>query len=213
MWISFEQVHLTQGIFAGIKTSWITVVKMCSGFLIKSTIQWPIFLLFCFILISFKPPKVQRFFPVGDFGGWRRFIGASVSGDHSVCCWCVAGKSGGKGGVWCLQSHRKSYSGTCSTIFVDWELIIKCQMSWLRVFSSLSGSLSSVIYSLPPHCVFPGWCCCEKRQRGLYDAVLDHTCKKIPFLRTIFLVVVEELKHFGFTFWASSAGPLHRAVV
>lgn len=35
-------------------------------------------------------------------------------------------------------------------------VIIKCQMSWLRVFSSLSGSLSTVVYSLSPPCVFPG---------------------------------------------------------
>lgn len=50
-----------------------------------------------------------------------------------------------------------------------------------------------------------------KEAKGM--AVLDHTCKKIPFLRTIFVVVVEELKHFCFTFWASSAGPQSGAVV
>lgn len=88
VWISFEQVHLTRGIFAGIKTSWITVVKMCSGFLIKSTIQWPFFfVLFCFHLL--QPSKSAEIFPVGDFGGWRRFIGVSVSEDHSVCCWKI----------------------------------------------------------------------------------------------------------------------------
>lgn len=88
VWISFEQVHLTRGIFAGIKTSWITVVKMCSGFLIKSTIQWPFFfVLFCFHLL--QPSKSAEIFPVGDFGGWRRFVGVSVSEDHSVRCWKI----------------------------------------------------------------------------------------------------------------------------
>lgn len=178
---------------------------MCSGFLIKSTIQYPFFLvLFCFVLISFRPSKVQIFSQLVIL----EVIGVSVFGDH-----CVAGKSSGKGGARCLQSSRKSYSGTCSTIFVDWELIIKCQMSWLRVFFSLSGSLSSVVYSLPPFCVFPGWWCCGKRQRGWLSWIIlekkYHFSEQFVFV----VVVVEELKHFCFTFWASSAGPQSGAVV
>lgn len=132
-------------------------------------------------------------------------IGATVSGDH-----CVAGKSSGKGGARCLQSSRKSYSGTCSTIFVDWELIIKCQISWFRVFFSLSGSLNAVVYSLPPFCVFPGWWCCGKRQRGWLSWII--LAKKYHFSEQfVFVVVVEELRHFCFTFWPAVQD--HRVVL
>lgn len=142
------------------------------------------FVLFCFVLISFKLSKVQRFSQLviledeGGLLGWL-FLGTTQ---------CVVGKSSGKGGAWCLQSSRKSYPGTGSSIFAVWELIIKYQMSWLRVFSSLSGSLSLVVYSLSPPHVFPGQCWCERRQRGwLYWIIL---AKKYCFSEQFFLLLL-----------------------
>lgn len=66
------------------------------------------------------------------------------------------------------------------------------------------------LFSASPLC-FSWMMVLWKEAKGM--AVLDHTCKKILFLRTIFLVVVEELKPFCFALWASSSGPQSGAVV
>lgn len=51
-------------------------------------------------------------------------------------------------------------------------VIIKCQMSWLRVFSSLSGSLSTVVILCLPPAFFLGDGVVE---RGKGDGKGDHT--------------------------------------
>lgn len=162
VWISFEQVHLTRGIFAGIKTSWITVVKMCSGFLIKSTIQWPFF--FCSVLFS-SPSTLQK---CRDFPSWWFWRVEEIY--WGECFW---------GPLSALLENQMakevpSASKVAGNLMLELVppslliqiVILKCKMSWLRVFSSLSGSLSTVVYSLSPPCVFPGWWCCGRRQRG-----------------------------------------------
>lgn len=78
-------------------------------------------------------------------------------------------------------------------------VIIKCQMSWLRGFSSLSGSLSTVVY-LPVSPLHFSWVMVSwKEAKGMAKGIILE--KKILFLRTIFFVVVEELKYFCFLFY------------
>lgn len=181
---------------------------MCSGFLIKSTSQWPFFVLFCFVFISFNPPKVQRFSQLvileggGDLLGWV-FLRTTQ---------CVAGKSSGKGGAWYLQSSWKSYPGTCSTIFADSDCNYKMsnvmvkglfQPKWFSEYCGLSLCL--------PLAFFLGDGVVE---RGKGDGKGDHTWKKNTVSQNNFFLLLLKNSNISASFFmASSVGPQRGAVV
>lgn len=123
---------------------------------------------------------------------------------------CVAGKSNGKGGAWCLQSSWKSYAETCSTIFADSDCNYKMSNVMVKgLFQPKWFSEYCGLFSVSP-LRFSWMMVLWKEAKGM--AVLDHTCKKYCFSEQFFLLLLLKSSNIS----ASFSGPAvqdHRGVL